>query len=859
MPGFLGGSSSGSGTGGEIRFPAELIDPVTKLRVSQPQTMMDTDFEYGLQPTKWETVELINNTPSFFSASGDTTIPNLLDVTTTAGSREVKVTASLPHGLAVGIPINVTGSKSLTADGAYIINSVPDSTTFTYLCKQNQLTTASIVDLYTSIITGQFFQGSQIKIADSEGIITNAAGVSTLTVKTDSPHGFGVNTPFYFLNLNSTVSQEFDSSNTGAKSFDSSNTATAQSFDGSNTLTSYAIDLDNKATISGTASSIVSTNISSDTVTVTHTAESFAGRPIGTPLYHSVSAAAGYFSTTPRGIVYLASNDLLGASSSEFKVSLTPGGAVLDLTVTLTGTFQLANNAINFAGNNTDTADQKLITILENSPKTFDGTNTAGSVSSNITVSNGSAIIQMTNTAGSGTSAGLYVGSMVRFNVSSGGTAPGGLANDTTYWVTFIQTIVDVAPGLVQIKLAALPGGADIVISSQGTGTSTATIRQIGVSIDKNIFHIPLHNFTTGDMVKYAFPSGGAVTMTNRTSDYVYVGTVYDTNNVDFNLDTGLQATGGTITELNGFKYHAFTTVGTSTFTVTGGEGTAEILVVAGGGGGGGSYGGGGGGGAGGLVYHSAKALTSGAYTVTVGDGGIGGIFGEEYTGDSARNGYRGENSVFGDITALGGGGGNMSFYFPSNRISGGSGGGAGDYYFGVNNPGASRGGAATQGNSGGGLGFGNPGGSRGPGGPTTAEDNTHASPHEGSGGGGAGGVPTGGSTGIASHGGIGKEYSQFASWGSPAGWFAGGGGGGYYNERSETKTNPPGTGGAFGGGGRGSRSWNLDFATNGVANTGGGGGGGSSNGNGNSTNGSAPNVPAGKGGSGIVIVRYKI
>jgi hypothetical protein len=221
MPGFLGGSSGSSGgVSGEIRFPAELIDPVTKIRVSEPQNLIDTDFEYGLQPTKWETVELINNTPSFFSASGDTTIPNLIDVITTSGSREIKVTTALAHGLAVGIPINVSGSKSLTADGAYIINSVPDATTFTYLCKQNQLSTASIVDLYTSIITGQFFQGSQIKIADSEGIVTNAASQSTLTIKTDSPHGFGVNTPFYFLNLNSTISQEFDSSNTSAKTFE---------------------------------------------------------------------------------------------------------------------------------------------------------------------------------------------------------------------------------------------------------------------------------------------------------------------------------------------------------------------------------------------------------------------------------------------------------------------------------------------------------------------------------------------------------------------------------------------------------------------------------------------------------------
>ena len=858
MPGFLGGSSGSSGTSGEIRFPAEFVDPVTKLRVSEPQTLIDTDFEYGLQPTKWETVELINNTPSFFSASGDTTIPNLVDMITTAGSREIKVTTSLAHSLAVGIPINVSGTKSLTADGSYIINSVPDSTTFTYLCKQNQLVTASIVDLYTSIITGQFFQGSQIRISDSEGIVTDAAGQSILTIKTDSPHGFGVATPFYFLNLNSTISQEFDSSNTGSKTFDSSNTATAQSFDGSNTLTSYPIDLDNKALTTGTTSAVVSTNTTNDTITVTHTSESFLGKPIGTPLYHSVSAASGYFSTTPRGIVYLASNDLLGSSSSEFKVSTTPGGTALDLTVTITGTFQLASDAVNFAGNNTDTTDQKIVAISEGTIKPFDGTNTAGSTSTVNSFSNGSAIIQMQNNAGSGTDTGLYVGSMVRYSTT--GTAAGGLTNNTTYFITYINIVVSVAPGLVQVKLAPLPGGTDIVISSQGSGTHT--IQQIGVSVDKNIFHIPLHGLTTGDMVKYSYPSGGAVTMTNRVSDYIYVGTVYDSNNVDFNLDTGIQATGGTITEVGGYKYHAFTTVGTSSFTVTGGEGTAEVLVVAGGGGGGGAYGAAGGGGAGGLVYHSAKALTAGTYTVVVGAGGAGGVANGGNTGPNGpEHGYRGDNSSFGDIVANGGGGGNEAFYQASARISGGSGGGAGDYYFGVNNPGASRGGAATQGNSGGGLGYGNPGGSRGPGGPTTAEDNTHASPHEGSGGGGAGGVATGGGTGTASNGGVGREYAQFAAWGSPAGWFAGGGGGGYYNERGEAKTNGTGVGGYYGGGGQGSRSWNRDFATNGVANTGGGGGGGSSNANGNTNTGqNDTNVrTGGVGGSGIVLVRYKI
>lgn len=48
--------------------PSEvLMDPVSKMRVSTPQALIDTDFEYGLQPTKWESLQLIANRPSFFT------------------------------------------------------------------------------------------------------------------------------------------------------------------------------------------------------------------------------------------------------------------------------------------------------------------------------------------------------------------------------------------------------------------------------------------------------------------------------------------------------------------------------------------------------------------------------------------------------------------------------------------------------------------------------------------------------------------------------------------------------------------------------------------------------------------------
>jgi len=76
---------------------ATLTDPVSKFRVSQPETLIDTDFEYGLQSTKWETIELVNNIPVFFAREGDTPVP-LIDVTVTPNTDIVQVTTQTPAG-----------------------------------------------------------------------------------------------------------------------------------------------------------------------------------------------------------------------------------------------------------------------------------------------------------------------------------------------------------------------------------------------------------------------------------------------------------------------------------------------------------------------------------------------------------------------------------------------------------------------------------------------------------------------------------------------------------------------------------------------------------------------------------------
>lgn len=530
MPGFLGGSSAGaSGTGGEIQFPKEFIDPVTKLRVSQPENLIDTDFEYGLQPTKWETVELINNTPSFFSKSGDTTIPNIQSIITNAGTREIIVTTALDHGLDVGIPINVQGSKSVTADGSYIINSIPNTKTFTYLARDVQPETSSIEDLYTSIITGEFFQGSQLRLSESEGIVTDASSLSSLTITTASPHGFGTGTPFYFLNLNSTISQEFAAANTETKSFDSSNSATAQTFDGSNTLSSINIDWSNSANVAGIASTVDFASIANDTITITHGVQNFVGLETGAPLYYDVTAAGGYFLTNPRGVVFLGVNSTLGVASSVIQVTRVPNGDPIVIDSNLSGFFKLANQARTFAGNNVNPNTEVVLDIVQGPTFEFDGANDQG-ITATIDGFSGSNI-----TVQSSEELTWYQNAMVRYDTTGG--AATNLVDERTYFVDsfFRQGTSD----LYSLTLKELPDTA--VIGSISGGTGTQTITQIGVAIDKDILHIKDNDFNLYDMLEYKYPEGGrfSAQSVDEEVNFYYVSSKLDTHNVQVNQTTG--------------------------------------------------------------------------------------------------------------------------------------------------------------------------------------------------------------------------------------------------------------------------------------------------------------------------------
>ena len=280
-------------------------------------------------------------------------------------------------------------------------------------------------------------------------------------------------------------------------------------------------------------------------------------------------------------------------------------------------------------------------------------------------------------------------------------------------------------------------------------------------------------------------------------------------------------ATGGTITQSGGRTFHTFTADGTFSLLVS--VGTIEVMAIGGGGGGGGQSGGGGG--AGNMVVVTG-ALAVANYTVTIGQGGIGGT--------DITPGGAGSQSRFSatgiNIRALGGGGG------ATDGVAAGGNGGCGG--------GGSAGLASVGGTAGLGITTGmtsvvnvafDGGSNPGPGNAGSA----------GCGGGGTSSIGVAVSAITPSDGGDGGTATLYY------GTYYGGGGGGSAAPSGAYGAPHKGRGGGTApptSGGNGSLSATSTQAQVGVANTGGGGGGGED---------TIAGYAGAAGGSGIVIVSY--
>ena len=79
------------------------LDAIGRQRVSNPESLIDADFEYGLQNTKWQNVSTINNIPSFyedvgadlvFNTNGYATLINSVNTLTSNADTSINVANS---------------------------------------------------------------------------------------------------------------------------------------------------------------------------------------------------------------------------------------------------------------------------------------------------------------------------------------------------------------------------------------------------------------------------------------------------------------------------------------------------------------------------------------------------------------------------------------------------------------------------------------------------------------------------------------------------------------------------------------------------------------------------------------------
>lgn len=218
-------------------------DAIERQRVSLGQSVIDADFEYGLQATKWQNYQEVRKTPSFYEIPGtDLVVTNVQTNynATTPSTMTVSTTTPPP----VGTVVTVTGlaSSNKTADraeGFFLVTSNITSTSFTYIAKGGIVGLSAgetVFTAYTVIRRGGIFNNgnAKIQVASSAGSVSQSG--TTVTVTTTTNHGLVPGTPITATSWTA-VSGTLGTSTRGNFFIDSVPTATTFTFSSSTSVT----------------------------------------------------------------------------------------------------------------------------------------------------------------------------------------------------------------------------------------------------------------------------------------------------------------------------------------------------------------------------------------------------------------------------------------------------------------------------------------------------------------------------------------------------------------------------------------------------------------------------------------------
>ena len=174
-------------------------DAIERMRVATPYSMLDADFEYGLQPTKWAAIGTLRGYPSIYEIAGTDTPVSTIVTDASAGTEGIgqsliTVTTIGPHGFSPGTPVTIKALEdsingAARAEGSFIITTVPTDNTFTYFAKSKvgQTPGEVLASSFTQLREAGFYTGANVGSPSIN--IASQGSAGTLTAELDIQAG----------------------------------------------------------------------------------------------------------------------------------------------------------------------------------------------------------------------------------------------------------------------------------------------------------------------------------------------------------------------------------------------------------------------------------------------------------------------------------------------------------------------------------------------------------------------------------------------------------------------------------------------------------------------------------------------
>jgi hypothetical protein len=186
----------------KVRLADISMDAMERVKIGKPQAMLDADFEYGLQPTKWQAIATERGYPSIYEIPASDIAVDFITTDASTGSSGVgasliTVATIVPHEFTAGDPFTIRALSSSIlgfnrAEGTFIVNSVIDDTNFTYYAKSKVGTSSGqvLATTNTQLRRGGFYTGSALSDTTFSVVAQGASGSFTTTLQAPNNTGF---------------------------------------------------------------------------------------------------------------------------------------------------------------------------------------------------------------------------------------------------------------------------------------------------------------------------------------------------------------------------------------------------------------------------------------------------------------------------------------------------------------------------------------------------------------------------------------------------------------------------------------------------------------------------------------------